>query len=145
MFFNTQGVYGPDLTFSQAQKLEMYLKEGIIQEQDVSSRTTQCHTNMFPLVAHRHSCWTAGLELQSNLKSWERQRIEMHLPPPQHFIVCNDANYIFCKDKCRCAKKGTKPQHLWNRWSQYILEQLSEQMDDPALLPTPDCIFGTPV
>lgn len=68
----------------------------------------------------------------------------MHYPP-QRFIVCNETNYIFCKDKCRCAKKGTKPQHLWNRWSQYALEQLPEQMDDPALLPPPDCIFGTPV
>lgn len=85
----------------------------------------------------------AGITYSSKImgtRGWRRTS-----PPPQHFIVCNNANYIFCKDKCRCAKKGTKPQHLWNRWSQYVLEQLPEQMDDPALLPAADRIFGTPV
>jgi len=31
------------------------------------------------------------------------------LSPLQHFIVCNGTNYIFCRDKCRCARAAQSP------------------------------------
>lgn len=57
--------------------------------------------------------------------------------PPPH------PNYISCKDKCRCAKKGSEPQRPRNRWSHDALEQLPNKWT--SLPFSPRRIFGTPV
>lgn len=110
-------------TFSQEQRLDIPPEKTCCYSEAPSRPPTQCHT------AHERipSPQTLVCSQHSEPRGWIYGLISNHgndgafrftAPPPKHFTACDETNYIFCKDRCRCAKRGTKPQHLRNRWSQ---------------------------